>query len=269
VTDWIFRGNREDFDIDAYLKDFDYIYWAVKYPKHQVEMQVGDRVFIWRSKGKSKDPYGLVAYGKITEAPIDKSKVLHPEFLLEEYWEKREVSEIKVGIKIEETRLDIKKGLVESSLLLRDKELSKMQLLTARQGTNFKLATSEFSKIWSLWCGETLDFEDDEYETDESKTRLKIHKVRERDTLLVKKAKERFVKENGSLFCEVCSYDFLPKYGFSYAEAHHKKPLNKIKAGEKTKESDLAIVCANCHRAVHRIKSEDPWSDLLSIHGKL
>ncbi|GHG77532.1 hypothetical protein GCM10010919_33270 [Alishewanella longhuensis] len=269
MADWIFRGNREDFEIDTYLRNFDYIYWAVKHQKHQSEMQVGDRVFIWRSKGKSKDPYGIVAYGEIIEAPVNKREVRHPEFLLEEYWDKREVSEIKVGIKIKETRLDIEKGLVESGLLLRDNELSKMQLLTARQGTNFRLSINEFSKIWSLWRGETLDLEDDEYATDESKTRLRTHKVRERDSLLVKKAKERFIKEHGALFCEVCGYDFLPKYGFSYAEAHHKKPLSKIKAGEKTKESDLAIVCANCHRAVHRIESDDPWSDLLNIHGKL
>ena len=269
MTDWIFRGNREDFDIDTYLKNFDYIYWAVKHQKHQDEMQVGDRVFIWRSKGKSNDPYGLVAYGEIAEAPVDKHSVLHPEFLLEEYWEKREVSEIKVGIKIQENRLDINAGLVESGLLLRDEELARMQLLTARQGTNFRLSPSEFSKVWSLWNGFALDFDDEEYETDESKTRLRIHKIRERDSLLVKKAKDRFVKQNGSLFCEACGYDFMPIYGFSYAEAHHKKPLNKLKAGEKTKESDLAILCANCHRAVHRINSNDPWSDLLKLHGKL
>ena len=98
---------------------------------------------------------------------------------------------------------------------------------------------------------------------------VRIHKIRERDSLLVKKAKDRFVKQNGSLFCEACGYDFMPIYGFSYAEAHHKKPLNKIKAGEKTKESDLAVLCANCHRAVHRINSNDPWSAFLKLHGKL
>lgn len=269
MTDWIFRGNREDFDIDTYLKNFGYIYWAVKHQKHQDEMQVGDRVFIWRSKGNSKDPYGLVAYGKIAEAPIDKNNVRHPEFLLEEYWEKKEVSEIKVGLSLEGIRLDISSGLVESSLLLRDSKLAKMQLLTARQGTNFRLSSEEFSKIWSLWCGESVDFEDEEYETDESRIRLRVHKLRERDNQLVMGAKDRFVRENGSLFCEACGYDFQKKYGFSYAEAHHKKPLNEIKAGEKTKETDLAILCANCHRAVHRIESEDPWSDLLKIHEKL
>lgn len=269
MTDWIFRGNREDFDIDKYLTDFSYIYWAVKHRKHQVEMLVGDRVFIWRSKGKSKDAYGLVAYGRVVEAPVDKRSVLYPKHLLEEYWQKREVSEIKVGIKLESVRLDINTGLVESALLERDEALAKMQLLTVRQGTNFKLTPHEFSKVLGLWRGETHEFDDAEYEVDESRNRLKIHKVRERDSLLVKKAKDQFIEQYGSLFCEVCNYDFEPTYGFSYAEAHHKKPLNQIKAGEKTKVSDLAIICANCHRAVHRINSDDPWAELLRVHGKV
>tara|TARA_R110002049_G_scaffold198780_1_gene368832 strand:+ start:1540 stop:2349 length:810 start_codon:yes stop_codon:yes gene_type:complete len=269
MTDWIFRGNREDFDIDKYIEEFKYIYWAVKHKKHQDEMQVGDRVFIWRSKGKSKDPYGIVAFGKIVESPINKLNVKHPKYLLEEYWEKREVSEIKVGIKLEESRLDLESGLVESTLLLRDPDLAGMQLLTARQGTNFKLTNSEFNKIYQLWGGNSDDPELDEYETTEGKARVRTHKVRERDPKLVKKAKERFVRNNGSLFCEVCEYDFKPVYGFSFVEAHHKKPLCDIKAGEKTKESDLGIICANCHRAVHRIKSSDPWNELLKLHGKL
>ncbi|MCU8010433.1 MULTISPECIES: EVE domain-containing protein [Shewanella] len=269
MADWIFRGNREDFDVDTYLGEFDYIYWAVKHAKHQNEMQSGDRVFIWRSKGKSKDPYGLVGFGVIAEPPVHKSDVKHPEFLLEEYWEKREVSEIKVGIKLQSARLDLKSGLVESSLLLRDEELSGMQLLTARQGTNFKLTDSQFNKIWVMWAGDCSEDVENEYSSDETKYRTRTHKIRERDPKLVKRAKERFVKDNGSLFCEACDYDFVDLYGFSYAEAHHKKPLNLIKAGEKTTESDMGILCANCHRAVHRIESDDPWFELLKLHGKL
>jgi hypothetical protein len=108
---WIFRGNREDFDIDTYLHDFDYIYWAVKHEKYQREIALGDNVFIWRSKGKSKDPYGVVAYGQVVETPIHKDEVLHPEFLLEGYWKKREVSPIKVGIKLKSSRLTLEKVL--------------------------------------------------------------------------------------------------------------------------------------------------------------
>ena len=231
-------------------------------------MKIGDEVFIWRSKGKSNDPYGLVAYGQIVEAPVSKYHVAHPNFLIDKTWVKREVSEIKVGIKLLSVRLNIQSGMVESSLLLRDRELAKMQILTARQGTNFKLKTSEFNKVLALWSCDTKDIDDPDYESDESGVQLKMHKVRERDQELVDKAKNNFVNKHGALFCEVCGFNFLPFYGFSYAEAHHKKPLHQIMAGQKTKVSDLAIVCANCHKAVHRIISDDPWSELIKINKK-
>ncbi|WP_072035166.1 EVE domain-containing protein [Providencia rettgeri] len=269
---WIFQGSRKDFDIDSYLSKLKYIYWAVRYEKHQKEIRLGDDVFIWRAKGNTKDPYGLVAYGKVVEIATHKDNVLYPDYLLEKYWNKREVSPIKVGIEIEEVRLSLMEGLVESTLLLRDEKLKKMQLLTTRQGSNFKLEEEEFFKVRALWNGysESLDILDEsEYGSDESTRRIKTHMVRERDPKLVKKAKAAFFKKYGRLYCEVCNYDFLPIYGFSYVEVHHKKALKDIKSGEETKLKDLAIVCANCHRAVHRIDSEDPWSDLLEIYDKI
>lgn len=269
MSAWIFRGNREEFDIDRYLLDFDYIYWAVKYKKHQDEINIGDPVFIWRSKGKSKDPYGLVAFGHVVEIPVSKEKVKYPKKLLEEYWKKEEVSPVKVGIKIDEARLSLPNGLVESALLQRDAELAGMQLLTARQGTNFKLSENEFKKVHRLWTGGDL-FSDlaSSYETEEGSITLKLHKFRERDKKLVQLAKDNFIKKNKELFCSVCGYNFNKLYGFDYAEAHHIKPLSMIKAGEKVSVSELAILCANCHRAVHRINSTDPWNDLLKLHKK-
>ena len=148
---WIFQGKREDFDIDRYLRNCNYIYWAVKREKHQREMSIGDKVFIWRSKGTSKDPYGVVAFGTIIEVPIKKESVKHPEFLHNDYWRIPEESLIKVGVQIEEYRLNLKNGLVDSSLLRSDKELARMQLLTARQGTNFKLSEEQFERIYQLW----------------------------------------------------------------------------------------------------------------------
>ena len=154
---WIFRGNREDFDIDTYLRDFSYIYWAVKHEKHRSEIKIGDRVFIWRSKGKSKDAYGAVALGTVVEKPIHKENVSHPELLLETYWQKREVSPYKVGIEIDSVRLSLEDGMIDSSLLLADPELAGMHLLTARQGTNFKLSEYQFNKMLNLWNGAIYD----------------------------------------------------------------------------------------------------------------
>lgn len=83
----------------------------------------------------------------------------------------------------------------------------------------------------------------------------KIHKYRERNGKLVRNKKEKVLLENGKLECEVCSFDFHAVYGASgdgYAECHHINPLSLRSDNEDTSLDDLAILCANCHRIIHR-----------------
>lgn len=61
----------------------------------------------------------------------------------------------------------------------------------------------------------------------------------------------------GRLRCEVpgCGFDFARVYGAlgaGFAEVHHLKPLSHLRRGQITTLNDLAIVCANCHRMIHR-----------------
>jgi len=54
------------------------------------------------------------------------------------------------------------------------------------------------------------------------------------------------------LRCEVCSFDFAETYGelgASVCEVHHRDPLH---GQRETTLSDLAVLCANCHRILHR-----------------
>jgi len=100
---------------------------------------------------------------------------------------------------------------------------------------------------------------DDEEESEEGQILTRIHRYRERDASLVKRKKERVVKEQGSLLCEVCNFDFCRFYGergIGFIECHHTKPVSELKAGDKTKLSDLSLVCSNCHRMIHRSR---PW----------
>ncbi|MBO5930993.1 MAG: HNH endonuclease [Clostridia bacterium] len=98
----------------------------------------------------------------------------------------------------------------------------------------------------------------DEY--GEGKRQLKQHIVSERNPMLVQAAKKKFKQEHsGKLFCEICGFDFFSTYGDigeDYIEVHHKKPVSKMKEGEKTKIQDVAVVCSNCHKIIHRKK---PW----------
>jgi predicted HNH restriction endonuclease len=86
----------------------------------------------------------------------------------------------------------------------------------------------------------------------------KIHKTRERNRELVKAAKARFIRKHGRLFCEVCYFDFENKYGArgrNFIEAHHTTPVGEMQGRTAVRVEELAMVCANCHRMIHRKES--------------
>jgi 5-methylcytosine-specific restriction protein A len=95
--------------------------------------------------------------------------------------------------------------------------------------------------------------EDEEYP--EGKILFKLHRVRERNATLIKKKKQRALEKTGRLACEVCGFDFNRVYGalgYGFAECHHVLPISSLPPEYQTKLSDLAIVCANCHRMLHK-----------------
>lgn len=59
--------------------------------------------------------------------------------------------------------------------------------------------------------------------------------------------------------CMVCGFNFEDKYGSygkDYIEVHHVKPLSKSQENiEVNPETDMVVVCANCHRMIHRKKN--------------
>jgi len=83
----------------------------------------------------------------------------------------------------------------------------------------------------------------------------KLHKLRERNSKVNNKKKESYFKENGKLNCEVCDFDFHKVYGDigkGFIEVHHTIPLLELDSESKTELKDLALVCSNCHRMLHR-----------------
>jgi 5-methylcytosine-specific restriction protein A len=67
----------------------------------------------------------------------------------------------------------------------------------------------------------------------------------------------------GELQCEVCGFSFESTYGdlgSGFIEIHHKKPIFCLE-GQSIEQTiaqaigDVAALCANCHRMVHRKKN--------------
>jgi 5-methylcytosine-specific restriction protein A len=110
---------------------------------------------------------------------------------------------------------------------------------------------------------------DDEEEFSEGKILTVIHKRRERNKSVVEKKKKLVLENNGKLDCEVCGFNFEKVYGNigrDFAECHHTKPLSQLTESSSTKINDLAIICSNCHRMIHRTS---PMQSILEFKKSL
>lgn len=99
--------------------------------------------------------------------------------------------------------------------------------------------------------------EDDLDEFAEGRIVTELHIRRERDGRL----RERLLlqlKKAGPLRCEMCDVTAM-SLGASFEdaifEAHHKLPLSST-GPRITRLSDVALLCANCHRVIHRAISD-------------
>lgn len=92
----------------------------------------------------------------------------------------------------------------------------------------------------------------------EGRLLTRAHRARERNRRIVEQKKARALKR-GELRCEACGFDFEAVYGErgrGFIECHHTTPVSSLQEGARTRAEDLALVCANCHRIIHR---SAPW----------
>ncbi len=108
---------------------------------------------------------------------------------------------------------------------------------------------------------------DPQFSAPEGKAKVRSHRRRERSRELVQMAKKVFRAKHGRLFCQACGFDFNRTYGEpDFIEVHHLIPLKDLQEGHKTKLSDLAMVCPNCHRMLHR---GSPWPTIEQLKQRL
>jgi hypothetical protein len=89
----------------------------------------------------------------------------------------------------------------------------------------------------------------------EGALKLVRHFIRERNRGLIEAKRRTILEEHGRLACEVCAFDFREVYGSrgsDFCEVHHVVPLSNVAAEIETRLEDLAILCSNCHRMIHR-----------------
>jgi len=103
----------------------------------------------------------------------------------------------------------------------------------------------------------------------DGRERERIHKIKERNTTVVKLAKEQYFNRTRSYKCEICEFDFYEVYGdigYGYIEAHHIKPVSEFSTVEMVTIDDFVMLCSNCHKMIHRRR---PWLSYVEINNLL
>ncbi|MGX9431611.1 MULTISPECIES: MrcB family domain-containing protein [Bradyrhizobium] len=114
---------------------------------------------------------------------------------------------------------------------------------------------------------EVSDFNLPDNATITEKRKYVLHKKIERNGTAAKAAK----KYHGTV-CQACNLDFSARYGDigqGFIEAHHLTPISALTEGVAVQYNiakDFAVLCANCHRMIHR--TDDP-SDIVTFRGRL
>jgi 5-methylcytosine-specific restriction endonuclease McrA len=98
--------------------------------------------------------------------------------------------------------------------------------------------------------------EKQEYYALEGALTERITKYRERDRKLIRLKIDQQIQKNGNLNCAICGFSFETTYGMAgkdFCEVHHIRVLSENNEGEPTTTlDDLAVLCSNCHRIIHR-----------------
>lgn len=112
----------------------------------------------------------------------------------------------------------------------------------------------------------------DEYQANaslEEKRRLRLHYRIERNQRLT-----RLAKQVHGYSCQICGFNFLKVYGDlgrEYIEAHHLTPLHQLPPDSPIRLSprdDFAVLCANCHRMIHRSGAPSDLDDFRALFNQ-
>jgi hypothetical protein len=153
-------------------------------------------------------------------------------------------------------------GAVQLGLALNalDKHI---QYFEKSQNSTMHLVKAVYNKYLEIYSDKNFNedtlIDDDERSFPEGKEKYQLHKSKERNNKLVQLAKDRYKQIDNTLKCQVCNFSFVEVYGeigSGFIEAHHIFPIHMLEKETLTRMEDLALVCSNCHRMLHRKR---PW----------
>lgn len=244
---WVIKGNPNQYNWDNDLRPGYVELWGAR--SLPVELAADDRLFLWESGSKKR----IIGFGEVVRIhPGRDEDGRHP------FDTRYLTSRLQVMPGIKELR---KIPILRSASFLQPGPFATVYALSAEQAaTLYRIVVGQNHQdhIWRDLGGKNTPVPppDIEAESWEGNPKMVTHLRRERDQSLARKKKTQFRQQYGRLFCEACGNEYVihGKLSESAFEVHHRRKLGDLKQAAATKLSDLGILCASCHRVIHRIK---------------
>jgi len=222
--------------------------WQTKRPPRVWDK--GDRIFVWASSPQQE----IIGLGQLYALPTKPDREGRFWFrinYLSGVLPKPVARKVLASSPKLRKSIILKNGPSFSVVRLTDSEGEELYRLVAQRNPETCTIWPELLRNVAPLAPISIDID---LEGREGSKSLQTHIQIERDPKLVKAKKQAVLAETGSLKCEVCGFDFFEQYGDvgnGFCEVHHLQPLAE-KGRRKTTLSDLAIICSNCHRIIHR-----------------
>lgn len=225
-------------------------------------LRAGDRAFCWSSSPELRIvSLALVRKTKVGRKP-NGDTIFELEYLTRKLAGTSSIQQLREIPGLQSASF-LKPGPATTLLSLRPEEAKIL----------FQFLCAEHDALRSIWPDLALPRSATFHDIDigavrEGDLRFVQHLRRERDPRIVEAKRRSIIDATGKLNCEVCSFDFREVYGQrgdGFCEVHHIVPLSERPCGAQTRLEDLAIVCSNCHRMLHR----DPIVDLGGLRRSL
>ena len=249
---WVVKGRPSRNDFEGWLKPGRRDVWGTRRPP--TAWANGDRLFFWRSAPSLE----VVGLGEFLGLALP-----DPRFNDTRFGVKYLCPILSRPITMEQLR---------SNRVLKDASFLK----AGPSGTVFRLTPEQGRRLYQIVCRQNPfvqdlwpdmragiddsaaipDVDSLDVSAEEGARRLVLHLRIERDRRLVEAKKRSVLSTVGFLECEVCEFDFRKVYGKlgdRFCEVHHRRGLSERSGARITKLSDLAVVCSNCHRMLHRM----------------
>jgi len=146
---WIFQATPTDFEIDEFVSTKpDSCLWRVS--RYVSEISVGDKVFLWRAKGKEWIRAGIFGRAEVKKPP----RAQQPDRAQRDFWKKvgdRHAVEHRAligDIVLLEARNLIPRDWLQNPV---DQSISDLSILSQAQGTNFRVTHVQAERLDALW----------------------------------------------------------------------------------------------------------------------